>query len=363
MNSKDNMNTPQNKNTGNTGNNNRRPGGTPGPVRPMRGLMWALYVIFGIAMIWIVRNYSGSDPVKTEWLTVKESMIPHGDVEKITYITNLHRAEVYIRKDSLSKYVNRYFGGQTPAAGPHFYFIVSSNFNAEENFEEARMELPAAQRFTISTEERNNYFGQIFDWIIFPLLLFGLLWFIMFRPMQKNMGGGPGGGIFNVGKSQAKLYEKENNVKVTFKDVAGLEEAKVEVMEIVDFLKNPQKYTALGGKIPKGALLVGPPGTGKTLLAKAVAGEANVPFFSISGSDFVEMFVGVGASRVRDLFRQAKEKAPCIVPGARTSDSPPMTKGRTPSTSCSRRWTASGPTPESSSSPPPTAPTSSTRPS
>ena len=314
MNSKDNMNTPQNKNTNNTGNNNRRPGGAPGPVRPMRGLMWALYVIFGIAMIWIVRNYSGSDPVKTEWLTVKESMIPQGDVEKITYVTNLHRAEVYIRKDSLPKYVNRYFGGQTPAAGPHFYFIVSNNFNAEENFEEARQELPAAQRFTISTEERNNYFGQIFDWIIFPLLLFGLLWFLMFRPMQKNMGGGPGGGgIFNVGKSQARLYEKENNVKVTFKDVAGLEEAKVEVMEIVDFLKNPQKYTALGGKIPKGALLVGPPGTGKTLLAKAVAGEADVPFFSISGSDFVEMFVGVGASRVRDLFRQAKEKAPCIV--------------------------------------------------
>ena len=153
------MNTPQNKNTNNTGNNNRRPGGAPGPVRPMRGLMWALYVIFGIAMIWIVRNYSGSDPVKTEWLTVKESMIPQGDVEKITYVTNLHRAEVYIRKDSLSKYVNRYFGGQTPAAGPHFYFIVSSNFNAEENFEEARQELPAAQRFTISTEERNNYFG------------------------------------------------------------------------------------------------------------------------------------------------------------------------------------------------------------
>lgn len=317
MNSKCDMNnTHQNQNRksdNNNGNSGRRPG-TPGPIRPMRGLMWALYVIFGIAMIWIVRNYSGADPVKTEWLTVKETMIPDGDVEKITYITNQHRAEVYIRKDSLSKYVNRYFGGQTPAAGPHFYFIVSGNFNAEENFEEARQELPPAQRFTISTEERNNYFGQIFDWIIFPLLLFGLLWFIMFRPMQKNMGGGPGGGIFNVGKSQAKLYEKENNVKVTFKDVAGLEEAKVEVMEIVDFLKNPQKYTALGGKIPKGALLVGPPGTGKTLLAKAVAGEANVPFFSISGSDFVEMFVGVGASRVpRPLPGQAKEKAPCIV--------------------------------------------------
>ena len=309
---KDNMSTQQNRNNpGPVGPGpGKRPPQTP---KPMRGLMWILYAIFGFAMIWIVRSYSGSDPVKTEWLTVKESMIPGGDIEKITYITNLHRAEVYIKKDSLAKYANRYFGGRAPAAGPHFYFIVSDNFNAEESFEEARMELPADQRFSISTEERNNYFGQIFDWILFPLLLFGLLWFIMFRPMQKNMGGGPGGGIFNVGKSQAKLYEKENNVKVTFKDVAGLEEAKVEVMEIVDFLKNPQKYTALGGKIPKGALLVGPPGTGKTLLAKAVAGEANVPFFSISGSDFVEMFVGVGASRVRDLFRQAKEKAPCIV--------------------------------------------------
>ena len=299
-------------NTGNNKGPGRKPG--QGPARPMRGMMWALYIVFGIAMIYIVRMYSGSDPIKTEWLTVKESMIPQGDVEKINYITNLHRAEVYIRKDSLSKYTNKYFGGREQVAGPHFYFIVSSNFNAEENFEEARMTLPPEQRFSITTEEKNNYFGQIFDWIIFPLLLFGLLWFIMFRPMQKNMGGGPGGGgIFNVGKSQAKLYEKDNNVKVTFKDVAGLEEAKVEVMEIVDFLKNPQKYTALGGKIPKGALLVGPPGTGKTLLAKAVAGEANVPFFSISGSDFVEMFVGVGASRVRDLFRQAKEKAPCIV--------------------------------------------------
>ena len=151
------------------------------------------------------------------------------------------------------------------------------------------------------------------DWLLFPLLLIAL-WFFMFRRMQKGMGGGQGGGgIFSVGKSQAKLFDKDNNTKVTFKDVAGLEEAKVEVMEIVDFLKNPKKYTNLGGKIPKGALLVGPPGTGKTLLAKAVAGEADVPFFSISGSDFVEMFVGVGASRVRDLFRQAREKAPCIV--------------------------------------------------
>ena len=154
---------------------------------------------------------------------------------------------------------------------------------------------------------------RLLDWLMIPILLLAV-WFIILRKMSKGVGGGgAGGGIFNVGKSQAKLYEKENNVKVTFKDVAGLEEAKIEVMEIVDFLKNPQKYTALGGKIPKGALLVGPPGTGKTLLAKAVAGEADVPFFSISGSDFVEMFVGVGSSRVRDLFKQAKEKAPCIV--------------------------------------------------
>ena len=155
-----------------------------------------------------------------------------------------------------------------------------------------------------------NIFGLTFADAAALMLL--AMFFLMFRPM-RGMGGGGGGGVFNVGKSQAKLYEKSNNVKVTFKDVAGMEEAKVEVKEIVDFLKNPKKYTALGGKIPKGALLVGPPGTGKTLLAKAVAGEAEVPFFSLSGSDFVEMFVGVGASRVRDLFRQAKEKAPCIV--------------------------------------------------
>lgn len=294
---------------------NRRPDQGKGPSRSMRSITWILYILLAVSMFYVISNYSGTKEVKTEWITVKESMIPQGDVEKINFITNQHKAEVFIKKDSLSKYANRYFKGRTPNYGPHFYFVVSNNFNAEENFEEARMALPENDRFVISTEERNNYWGSILDWILFPLLMFGLLWFLMFRPMQKNMGGGPGGGggIFNVGKSQAKLYEKENNVKITFKDVAGLEEAKVEVMEIVDFLKNPKKYTALGGKIPKGALLVGPPGTGKTLLAKAVAGEANVPFFSISGSDFVEMFVGVGASRVRDLFRQAKEKAPCIV--------------------------------------------------
>jgi ATP-dependent metalloprotease FtsH len=159
--------------------------------------------------------------------------------------------------------------------------------------------------------KRKNYLGDILGWIL-PLAFFLLLWMFLMRRMTSG-GGGGAGGIFNVGKSRAQIFDKDTNVKINFHDVAGLEEAKVEVMEIVDFLKNPKKYTQLGGKIPKGALLVGPPGTGKTLLAKAVAGEANVPFFSISGSDFVEMFVGVGASRVRDLFKQAKEKAPCIV--------------------------------------------------
>ena len=289
-----------------------------GPRKPQmrrRGsFIWIIYLIFTGALFYLISTNSGSNPKNTQWFEVKEKMIPQGDVEKITFISNLHKAEVFIKKDSLSKYVNKYFSGKAPKSGPHFIFQVSENFNPEEEFEKARLQLPVDNRFTFNTEERKDYLGTILEWLLFPMLMFGLLWFLMFRPMQKGMGGnGGGGGIFNVGKSQAKLYEKDNNVRVTFKDVAGLEEAKVEVMEIVDFLKNPQKYTALGGKIPKGALLVGPPGTGKTLLAKAVAGEANVPFFSISGSDFVEMFVGVGASRVRDLFKQAKEKAPCIV--------------------------------------------------
>lgn len=187
-------------------------------------------------------------------------------------------------------------------------------------------------------------------WSFAPILLLIVFWFVIMKRMSGKDGGG--GGVFNVGKSKAQIFDKDGPIQVTFKDVAGLSEAKTEVEEIVEFLKNPQRYTDLGGKIPKGALLVGPPGTGKTLLAKAVAGEANVPFFSMSGSDFVEMFVGVGASRVRDLFRQAKEKAPCIVfideidavgaPAAETRIWEQMTSVRTPLTSCSPKWTVSG---------------------
>lgn len=274
--------------------------------------LWIILIILtGIAIMW--NSYQGGEPVKTEWLSVKEKMIPAGDIEKIVFVTNENMAEVFIRKDSLSKYKNQ-FGGKEPKFGPQFYFIVSGNFNLEEQVDAVMAGVEPEKRFAVETEQRTNYFGKMLEWLLLPLMLIGL-WIFFFRRMNKSMGGGgsQGGGIFSVGKSQAKLFDRDNNVKVTFKDVAGLEEAKVEVMEIVDFLKNPKKYTNLGGKIPKGALLIGPPGTGKTLLAKAVAGEADVPFFSISGSDFVEMFVGVGASRVRDLFRQAKEKAPCIV--------------------------------------------------
>ena len=289
--------------------NNRNPKQKIKP--PKFNVMWIYLPLLGMIAYMYFIGYNGGEPLKTEWYKVKEEMIAKGDVEKVKFIPNAHKAEVTIKQDSLKKYKNL-FGGREPKYAPHFYFIVSDNFDSETQLEEARALLPAEKRFEIETEEKKNYF-KIIDWLIFPLLILAL-GFFMIRRMSKGMGGGPGGGgIFNVGKSQAKLFDKENNTKVTFKDVAGLEEAKVEVMEIVDFLKNPKKYTTLGGKIPKGALLVGPPGTGKTLLAKAVAGEADVPFFSISGSDFVEMFVGVGASRVRDLFKQAKEKAPCIV--------------------------------------------------
>ena len=233
-------------------------------------------------------------------------------MKDIVFVRNDYKGEITIRPDRLSKYSER-FGGKVPSSSPHFWFYVSSKFDPENEFAALNAELPSDGHFKVIMDNDDNVWGHIMDWFLFPILLI-LMWVFMFRGFNRNMNGGPGGqgGIFSVGKSTGKLADK-NEVKVTFKDVAGLYGAKDEVMEIVDFLKNPKKYTTLGGKIPKGALLVGPPGTGKTLLAKAVAGEANVPFFSISGSDFVEMFVGVGASRVRDLFRQAKEKAPCIV--------------------------------------------------
>ena len=188
---------------------------------------------------------------------------------------------------------------------------IGSLTNFETKFDKINDSLTQEQRVEVTYERKTNVIGTILSWLLMPLIFIGLYFFLMRR--VSGGAGGPGAQIFNIGKSKAQLFEKDSKVNLTFADVAGLDEAKEEIMEIVDFLKNPKKYTSLGGKIPKGVLLVGPPGTGKTLLAKAVAGEANVPFFSMSGSDFVEMFVGVGASRVRDLFKQAREKAPCIV--------------------------------------------------
>ena len=277
-------------------------------------LSW-LYIVLLIGIGYMLFRQSGPAPAKIEWTQVREMML-EGDVKEIEFVRNDFKGMVTVQPDKLGKYASYYITGKVPSRSPHFYFLTSTRFDPEAEFDQINAQLPAENQVKVVMENDARIWANVLEWII-PLVLLFALWAWMFRGMGRQMGGGgngPGGGInpFNVGKSTGKLADKEK-VNVTFKDVAGLYGAKEEVMEIVDFLKNPKKYTALGGKIPKGALLVGPPGTGKTLLAKAVAGEADVPFFSISGSDFVEMFVGVGASRVRDLFAQAKEKAPCIV--------------------------------------------------
>ena len=279
------------------------------PIKFTFRISW-IYILLMIGIGWMFFNQGGANPQKEEWADVQKQWLD-GDIQEVVFIRNEFEGRITIRPDSIAAYADK-FGGQVPVKSPHFIFLVSGSFNAEQMFGELNAQLPEDKQVKVVIENEESIWKTV-EWLFFPLLLL-VFWFFMFRGMGRG-NGGPGagpGGIFNVGKSTGKLAEKGDN-QVTFKDVAGLYGAKDEVMEIVDFLKNPKKYTSLGGKIPKGALLVGPPGTGKTLLAKAVAGEANVPFFSISGSDFVEMFVGVGASRVRDLFRQAKEKSPCIV--------------------------------------------------
>ena len=278
------------------------------PIKFTFRISW-IYILLLIGIGWMFFNQGGANPQKEEWADVQKQWLD-GDIQEVVFIRNEFEGRISMRPDSIAAYADK-FGGQVPGKSPHFIFLVSGSFNAEEMFGELNAQLPEDKQVKVIIENEESIWKTV-EWLFFPLLLL-VFWFFMFRGMGRGGNGGPGGpgGIFNVGKSTGKLAEK-GDTQVTFKDVAGLYGAKDEVMEIVDFLKNPKKYTALGGKIPKGALLVGPPGTGKTLLAKAVAGEANVPFFSISGSDFVEMFVGVGASRVRDLFRQAKEKSPCI---------------------------------------------------
>jgi AFG3 family protein len=283
--------------------------------KPRFNTNW-IFAIVALSVILFQLFYGGKSVQKTTTSEIKEMIAKH-DIEKLV-VVNKEEAEIYLKKEALES--GRYPKLPKPGGGfgmslpkPNYIYNIGDISNFEPFILEAQKNAGYLDNELIYPDyiTRKNYFGEVLSWLLFPALLFGL-WFFL---MKRMSGGGAGGagGIFNVGKSRAQIFDKDNNVKLNFSDVAGLEEAKTEVMEIVDFLKNPKKYTQLGGKIPKGALLIGPPGTGKTMLAKAVAGEANVPFFSISGSDFVEMFVGVGASRVRDLFKQAKEKAPCIV--------------------------------------------------
>ncbi|MEI6899335.1 MAG: ATP-dependent zinc metalloprotease FtsH [Bacteroidota bacterium] len=294
---------------------------------------FSFYWIYGIlAVIFIAINYVNyNSPVKEITWGKLVIMLEKQDVEKVVVI-NREKAEIYIKKakiqtdTSYKEFTKKSFSSF--GSNPQYFYQVGSVDIFNGLLRESRDTINARMKragvteaqlmafnkqypYPPETDTRKDFFGDIFSYLL-PIILLVGAWFLIMRFMSRG-GGGGGGQIFNIGKSKAQLFDKDTMVNITFNDVAGLEEAKVEVMEIVDFLKNPSKYTTLGGKIPKGALLVGPPGTGKTLLAKAVAGEAKVPFFSISGSDFVEMFVGVGASRVRDLFRQAKEKAPCII--------------------------------------------------
>ena len=272
--------------------------------------MW----IYGVIIIFIVGYWmfgpGNGVPVKSDWNTVAQ-MIEQGDVEKIQ-VVNRDLAEIYLKKDAADRYrkdaVDPRFRNM-PETGAQLTFNIGSVDTFRQDLDKVTAE--SGNKVVLVYENRENSWTSILLQMLPWIIIIGG-WFFLMSRMSRGAGGGAGG-IMNVGKARAQVFDKENSKKVTFKDVAGLEEAKVEIMEIVDFLKKPDKYKSIGAKIPKGALLVGPPGTGKTLLAKAVAGEANVPFLSISGSDFVEMFVGVGASRVRDLFEQAKQKAPCIL--------------------------------------------------
>lgn len=297
-----------------------RPGGGEDPNNPPRkgprfSIYWIYAIIFAVLIGFQLFGPFAPNAAKTNNLAFK-SMILNGEVSKYEIIDNRKTVKVYLTNAAVEKYkaeLKEGINGKISEKGPHMTFKYSGDFEKqmEDFYKENNVANDKRVVFDVKTEK--DWLGGAFSFLL-PILIFVGIWILLMRKMSGGSPGGGGpGGIFNIGKSKAQLFDKGTRVNITFADVAGLDEAKVEVMEIVDFLKNPKKYTNLGGKIPKGALLVGPPGTGKTLLAKAVAGEAQVPFFSLSGSDFVEMFVGVGASRVRDLFKQAREKAPCII--------------------------------------------------
>ncbi len=306
----------------NTDNKAKKPIRLPNiPKRPQKTPKFNIFWIYAAVLIAIFAMSSlfNSDNTQTiSYKTFESEMLIPGDVQKIVSYKadDIVKAEVFI-KDA-KKEDPKYKKYQSTSSfvgtnkGPMVVFNAASTDQLDRLLKESQANVPVENQIKAESISKSNPWAGVFLNILLPVLLFAGIWIFMMRRMSGG-GGGGGGQIFNIGKSKATLFDKESQVNITFDDVAGLEEAKTEVMEIVDFLKNPKKYTNLGGKIPKGALLVGSPGTGKTLLAKAVAGEAQVPFFSLSGSDFVEMFVGVGASRVRDLFKQAKDKAPCII--------------------------------------------------
>jgi cell division protease FtsH len=294
-----------------TPKDNKRKKIIPKPPQKPNYQIWVIIIL--ISVVFGISMFSGSSNAIKISEKRFERMYLSNDVKKVLLLKNQGVVEVFLKEEALqnSKYIQE-LENSNPwnyQQGPHYSFEIPSLDIFDKNFAELESQVPEGDRIGYEVEERTQWSEMFWSYGFLIFLLFGV-WFLMRRMSGQ---GGPGGQIFNIGKSKAALFDAENKVKITFKDVAGLDEAKEEVAEIVEFLKNPSKFTTLGGKIPKGALLVGPPGTGKTLLAKAVAGEAEVPFFSLSGSDFVEMFVGVGAARVRDLFKQAKEKAPCIV--------------------------------------------------
>jgi AFG3 family protein len=293
------------------GNRPPGPGGEDPNQAPKKGPRFSIYWIYAIIFALLI-GFSVYGPLSQNMAKISslefKAMVANGEVEKYTIIDNRKVVRVYLTQAARAKYkVKLDDAGKIPKDGPEMSFKITSGEAFEKEMSDFYQKNPTVKEAPKYSDSERDWFGSIIQFLL-PILLFVGLWILLMRKM-----GGGAGVIFNIGKSKATLFDKGTKVNITFSDVAGLDEAKVEVMEIVDFLKNPKKYTNLGGKIPKGALLIGPPGTGKTLLAKAVAGEAQVPFFSLSGSDFVEMFVGVGASRVRDLFKQAREKAPCII--------------------------------------------------
>ncbi|MFI3317695.1 MAG: ATP-dependent zinc metalloprotease FtsH [Rikenellaceae bacterium] len=275
---------------------------------PRPSWMWVYIAIAFVMVGYYLFTAEKSSPVQSDWMSV-EALVREGEVDRIT-VVNRDLAEVYLTESAIKKIRSEASEEKyknLPESGMQLYF----NIGSVDSFREDLALADSSKRVPVTYENRGGGWSEVLVQLLPWVLIIGV-WIFIMRGMSRG-GGGAGGGIMNVGKARAQVFDKENAKKITFKDVAGLEEAKVEIMEIVDFLKKSDKYIELGAKIPKGALLAGPPGTGKTLLAKAVAGEANVPFLSMSGSDFVEMFVGVGASRVRDLFTQAKQKAPCIL--------------------------------------------------